>query len=466
MKDAYLYRKICRKTHFYELCSVNKFSDNIRRFVHFITIDIWRIPLEELPKRKSFLYRQLRMILLAYRGFKEDRIQLRASALTYYTMLSFVPVLALIFGIARGFGIESLIREELMKNFEGQREVLKWTLDFAQRMLEMTRGGWIAGIGLLILFWSVLQVLSNIENAFNQIWQISKSRSYMRKLSDYFAILLFAPVLMILSGSFTVVITARISQIAEGNSILGYIGPALIFLIRLAPYVMMWLLFMLLYMVMPNTKVKFGAALLAGIVAGTLYQFIQWGYVTFQVGVSRYNAIYGSFAALPLFMIWVHLSWLIVLFGAELSFAYQNVKQYEFEADTENISLTLYRKVLLLVMIRVVKTFGEGAPPLTSEKISGVLKLPVRLVRRVLNELLEAGLIIETVTNNPRERGYVPALDINKITVAFVLNRWQDRGSHHIRIPDAGEYRQVEKVLSQYDHAAEQSAGNQLLKEM
>ena len=445
---------------------MKKFSGNIRKLIHFITVDIWRIPLEELPKRKSFLLRQLRMILLAYRGFKEDRIQLRASALTYYTMLSFVPVLALIFGIARGFGIESLIQDELMKNFEGQREVLKWTLDFAQRMLEMTRGGWIAGIGLLILFWSVLQVLGNIENAFNQIWQISKSRSYVRKLSDYFAILLFAPILMILSGSFTVVISARISQIAGGNSILGYIGPALIFLIRLAPYVMMWLLFMLLYMVMPNTKVKFGAALLAGIVAGTLYQFVQWGYVTFQVGVSRYNAIYGSFAALPLFMIWVHLSWLIVLFGAELSFAYQNVKQYEFEADTENISLRLYRRILLLVMVRVVKSFEKGLPPLTSDVLSDSLKLPVRLVRRVLNELLEAGLVVETVTSDPRERGYVPATDINRITVSYVLDRWQERGSHHIRIPDAEEYVHVEKVLSQYDLAAERSAGNRLLKEL
>ena len=445
---------------------MNRFSDNIRHFVHFITIDIWRIPLEELPKRKSFLYRQLRMILLAYRGFKEDRVQLRASALTYFTMLSIVPVLALIFGIARGFGIESLIQEELMKNFEGQREVLKWTLDFAQRMLEMTRGGWIASVGLLVLFWSVIQVLSNIENAFNQVWQISKSRSFMRKLSDYFAILLFAPILMILSGSFTVVITARITQIAEGNSILGYIGPALIFLIRLAPYVMMWMMFMLLYIVMPNTKVKFSAALLAGIVAGTLYQFVQWGYVTFQVGVSRYNAIYGSFAALPLFMIWVHVSWLIVLFGAELSFAYQNVKQYEFEADTENISLTLYRKVLLLVMVRVVKNFEEGALPLTSETLSEVLKLPVRLVRRVLNELLEAGLVVETVTDNPRERGYVPALDISRITVAYVLQRWQERGSHHIHIPDAKEYVHVDKVLREYDLAAEQSAGNKLLKEL
>ncbi len=445
---------------------MSRFSERFRDLVHFITVDIWRVPLEELPKRKSFLYKQLRILILAYRGFKEDRVQLRASALTYYTMLSIVPVLALIFGIARGFGIETLIQEELMKSFEGQREVLKWLLNFADKMLEMTSGGWIAGIGLLILFWSVIQVLGNIEGAFNQIWQIGKSRSYLRKLSDYFAILLFAPLLMILSGSFTVVITARLSEIAEGNSILGYIGPALITLMRLAPYVMMWLLFTLLYLVMPNTKVKFGAALLAGIVAGTLFQVIQWGYVTFQVGVSRYNAIYGSFAALPLFMIWVHLSWLIVLFGAELSFAYQNVRQYEFEADTETISLTLYRKVLLLVMTIIVKRFANGDPPMTYETLCEELKLPVRLVRRILNELLETGLLVETFTDDPRERGYLPAMDIHRITVYLVLSRWQDRGSHHIRIPDAEEYHAVERSLEEMEDAVRATAGNRLLLDL
>ncbi len=445
---------------------MKKFRDNIKRFIHFITVDIWRVPLEELPKSKSILYRQLRIILLAYRGFKEDRVGLRASALTYYTMLSIVPVLALIFGIARGFGIETLIREQLMKNFEGQRDVMVWLLDFANRMLEITRGGWVAGIGLLILFWSVIQVLGNIERAFNQIWQVPKSRSYIRKLSDYIAILLFAPLLMILSGSFTVVITARINEIVQGNSILGYIGPALIFLIRLAPYVMMWLLFMLLYLVMPNTRVKFGSALLAGIVAGTLFQVVQWAYVTFQVGVSRYNAIYGSFAAIPLFMIWVHLSWLIVLFGAELSFAYQNVRQYEFEADAENISLTLYRRILLLVMARLVKNFEEGGKPLTSDRLSEELKLPIRLVRRILNELGEAGLILEAVTDDPRQRGYLPSLDIHRITVSYVLEQWKERGSHHLRLPDTDEYHHLEEILDKYDEAARTSGGNILLKDL
>jgi len=444
---------------------VNKFRNKIRHFLHFITVDIWRTPLEELPKGKSILYNQLRIILLAYRGFREDRVGLRASALTYYTMLSLVPVLALVFGIARGFGIENMIREQLMNNFEGQREVMEWLLDFANRMLEITRGGWIAGIGLLLLFWAVIKVLGNIERAFNQIWQISKSRSYFRKLSDYIAILIFAPILMILAGSFTVMISARISEISQGNTILGYIGPALVFLIRLAPYVMIWLLFMLLYLVMPNTKVKFGAALMAGIVAGTLFQVVQWGYVTFQVGVSRYNAIYGSFAALPLFMIWVQISWLIVLFGAELSFAYQNVRQYEFEADTENISLSLYRKIMLLVMHRLVKNFELGNDPLTPGRLVEALKLPVRLVRRVLDELTEAGLILETVTDDPRERGYLPALDINKITISYVLERWQERGSHHLRLPEVREYRQIEKVLEKYDQAAEISFGKKLLKD-
>ncbi len=445
---------------------MRNFKDIISDVIHFITVDIWRIPLEELPKRKSFFYRQLRIILLAFRGFMEDKVQLRASALTYYSMLAIVPVLAMIFGIAKGFGIEHKVSEELIKNFHGQEAVLNWAINFANKMLEMTKGGFIAGAGFIILLWAVIKVLGNIENAFNNIWQISKSRSFFRKLSDYLSILLIAPILIFLSGSVTVLITSRVSDISEGNSVLGYIGPLILFLIKFSPYFLMWVLFMLIYLIMPNTKVKFGSALLAGIVAGTLFQLVQWGYVHFQVGVSRYNAIYGSFAALPLFIIWLQISWLIVLFGAELSFAYQNVKQYEFESDTENISLSIYKKMILLMSTVIIKRFEKGEKPMTSTEISNVLKLPIRLVRRGLNELSEAGILVETVTDNPKEQGYFPAIDIHKVTVNFVLNRWEERGSHHIRISETKQYRKIEDTLKSYEFAAKKSDANKLLVDM
>jgi len=445
---------------------VEKFKDIITRLIRFISVDIWRIPLEELPKHKSFFYRQLRIIVLAFRGFSEDKVQVRASALTYYTLLSIVPVLALIFGIAKGFGLEARVTQELMNNFQGQKEVLNWAIDFANKMLEITKGGFIAGFGLLLLFWAVIKVLSNIESAFNNIWQVNKSRSFFRKFSDYIAILLIAPVLMFLSGSVTVFIMSRFGNANQGNLVMGYLGPLVISLIRFAPYFMMWLLFVMIYLIMPNTKVKFVAALLAGIVAGTLFQLVQWGYVHFQVGVSRYNAIYGSFAALPLFMIWLQVSWLIVLFGAELSFAYQNVRHYEFEADTENISISIYKKVLVLIATVIVKRFARGEKPMTSYEISDRMKLPIRLVRRALNELLDAGVLVETVTDNPREQGYLPAVDIHKINVQYVLDQWEKRGSHHIQIPDLQLVKDVVETVNKFENAARRSNGNKLLMDL
>ncbi|NOY37423.1 MAG: YihY/virulence factor BrkB family protein [Chlorobi bacterium] len=432
----------------------------LQDIAQFLTHDIWRVQLADLPRKKSFIYRQIRIIILAFRGFFEDKIQLRASALTYYTMLSIVPVLAMIFGVAKGFGIENKITEELMRNFQGQKEVLNWVISFAHRMLDTTKGGFVAGLGLLLLFWAVMKVLGNIEGAFNNIWQIQKSRSFFRKLSDYLSVLLIAPVLVFVSSSVTVFISSQVSNISEGNTVLGYIGPLIMSLLKLSPYVMIWLLFTFIYMTMPNTKVRFSGALVAGIVAGTMFQFIQWGYIYFQVGVSRYNAIYGSFAAIPLFMIWLQISWLVVLFGAELSFAYQNVTRYEFEADIENLSRNLFKQFALYIVSLITKRFIAGEKALTATKIAVELKLPVRLVRRVLFDLTDSGILSELTTDNPRERAWQPALDPHKITVAYVMEKLDDLGSHHILLPNTQEFKKIQETLGKIGSTAHSSPGN------
>ena len=428
---------------------MNKLKLIFRDIIRFLTYDIWHVQLHELPRNKSFIYRQIRIIILAFRGFFEDKIQLRASALTYYTMLSIVPILAMVFGIAKGFGIENKITDELMKNFQGQQEVLNWIIDFAHRMLDTTKGGFVAGLGLLLLFWSVMKVLGNIEGAFNNIWEIQKSRTFFRKLSDYLSVLLIAPVLMFVSSSVTVFITAKVSSISEGGTILGYIGPFILSLLKLSPYVMIWLLFTFVYMTMPNTKVRFAGALVAGIVAGTLFQILQWGYIHFQVGVSRYNAIYGSFAAVPLFMIWLQISWLVVLFGAELSFAYQNVTRYEFEADIENISRNLFRQFALYIAALITKRFVAGESPLTASEIAATLRLPVRLVRRVLFDLTGCGVISELTTKNPRERAYQPGLDPARMSVSLVVRKLDDLGSHHMILPKTNEFKRIQEILEE-----------------
>lgn len=438
----------------------------IKRIISFIKTEIWIVDLSRYPKILAFLIRQLRIILLAWKGFRDDRISLRASALTFYTMLSIVPVAAMVFGISKGFGfeqrLERILREQISKR-EEFKEVIEYIINFAQNMLDNIKGGFIAGIGLVVLFWAVMKVLGNIENSFNAIWQIKRSRPFIRKFSDYLSMMLIAPVLLVVSST----ITVYISEIARSDATyMQYVGPLLNFLVKLLPYILIFLLFTLLYVIMPNTKVFFKYGLYAGIIAGTIFQIIQWIYIHFQVGVSRYGAIYGSFLALPLFLVWLQLSWLIVLLGAEISFACQNIEKYEFESEALKISSTKKRLLTFLVIHQIIRGFMEGIPPLTATKISHNLAIPIRLIRDILFDLQESGLIAETTTEYPRERAFLPAIDINRITVSYVVEKLDMQGQD-LSIGEESEYlKQFSAIQSDLFKAIEKSPANKLLKDI
>jgi membrane protein len=229
----------------------------IKRILKFIEEDIWTIRIEDYNPVVAFLIRQFRIILMAVKGFRMNRIQLRASALTYYTTLSVVPIVAMVFGIAKGFGFQSRLEAEIRENLaarEEMQEVLEYIIDFAQNMLSNVNGGFIAGVGVVLLFWSVMSVLGNIERAFNSIWRIKKSRTFFRKFSDYLSMMLIAPVLFFVSSTVTVFISESVSQ---SVSFIQVLGPLVKFLVNLVPYALIFLLFTLLYVIMPNTKVSF-----------------------------------------------------------------------------------------------------------------------------------------------------------------------------------------------------------------
>ncbi|MCP4667523.1 MAG: YihY/virulence factor BrkB family protein, partial [Deltaproteobacteria bacterium] len=386
------------------------------RGVDFFKGDIWRIRSKNLPLRKYFLVKQLRIVLLAIRGFDENKCLLKASSLTFYSLLSIVPVAAMAFGIAKGFGFEKVLEKQLVENFPAQQEVVAKVIGFAQALLDNTKGGMIAGVGLVLLLWSVIKVLTHIESSFNEIWEIKESRTFLRKFSDYFSIMLISPIIMLLSGSVTVFITTQITVITEKIALLGFFSPLIFLSLKMMPYFLIWLLFTIGYILMPNTKVNFTSGLLAGVVAGTLYQISQWGYIYFQIGVAKYNAIYGSFAALPLFLVWLQLSWLIVLFGAEISFANQNVDTYEFEPDSLKVSAAFKRLLSLQVAHLLVKNFQNGEKPLTAEQISHNLEIPIRLVNTMLYELVESGVLSDARAGSYKELAYQPGRDINGLT--------------------------------------------------
>ena len=438
----------------------------LKKIKTFLNKTIWSIPLDKTIGWQKIWLRLLRTIALAVRGFREDRIGLRASALTVFSLLAVVPVAALAFGIAKGFGLKEYLERQLLANFQGQQEVLDWIIRFADSFLEHTSGGIIAGIGLIILLWSVLKVFANIEGSFNAIWQIRRSRSWFRKFSDYLSIMLIAPILVIVSSSATVFITTQIERIASEIEFLGLIDQIIFFLVKLIPYVLIWLLFTFLYMFMPNTKVQFRSALIGGVVAGTAFVAIQWLYIHFQIGVSRYNAIYGSFAALPLFIIWLQISWLIVLLGAEIAFSDQNMKQYEFESDVENIST--YSKNILALMIThlLVKKFMKAETPLTAEQISSNLKIPIRLVRKILYELTECKIVSESVSPNTKERAYQPGQDAENLSIAYILEQLEHNGKDKIMSTDGESQEKIKNIVDKFKATINNTDATTLLKKI
>ncbi len=438
----------------------------IKKLLHFLKKDIWRMPLDELSPVRAFLLRQLQIFIIAVRGLYEDKVYLQASALTFYTLLSLVPIVAMAFGIATGFGLERYLEAELSKVFTGREEVLEWVLSFSQSLLEATKGGVMAAVGLVILFYTVMKVFSHIEDSFNNIWQVNQSRSFTRKFADYFSMILIAPVFIFLSNLFTVFFTTQLDEITSNITLLGYFSPVIMTIVRLIPYILLWFIFTILYMIMPNTKVNFTSALLAGIIAGTLFQLVQWGYIYFQVGVSRYNAIYGSFAALPLLLMWMQVSWLVVLFGAEISFANQNIEQYEYESETRNMSIYNRRIVTLYITHLLIKNFEKGIPPYTARQISNELHIPIRLVMEILYVLIDIQVVSAVKTKFDKETAYQPAVDINRLSIKYLTDKLDHRGMDVLVAKKDQNFEKIKNLMASFNKHLEKSAENVLLKDI
>jgi membrane protein len=438
----------------------------LKRYVNFVETDIWRMRLKDHSRSKSFFIRLLRIVVLAVRGFNENKCKFRASALTFYTLLSIVPVIALMFGIAKGFGLQERVAAQILEKMKGQEEVAQKVITFANSLLDKTSGGIIAGVGVVFLFWTIISLLGNIEGSFNDIWGIVKPRTFGRKFSDYLVTMLVCPILLAVAGGATIFLSSQIQTLTEKIPLLKNLGPAFWLLMKLLPYLTIWVSFTFIFIFMPNTKVRFMSGLIAGVVAGTLFQLVQWAYVNFQVQITTRYAIYGSFAALPLFLLWLQFSWLIILFGAEVSFAHQNVETYEFEPDCLSASRSFKTKLSLFITERTVKRFYNGEKPGDASQLSHELEIPIRLVRQMLYELSESGVLSEVRKGEEKEPAYQPAIDIDKITIKFVIDQLERRGTSTIPVTRSAELDKLSEYLRQFDEIIEKSPANVLLRNL
>jgi membrane protein len=438
----------------------------IARLKRFIQEDIWRIRTKGLPPLKAFGIRYLRILLAAAGAFQEHRCQLRASALTFFSLLSIVPVVAMAFGIAKGFAFEKILQEKILERFPGQEDVLLEVFTFADSLLANTKGGLIAGVGVILLFWAIIKVLGNIESSFNDIWSVRKQRPMTRKITDYLSVMLVAPVLLVLSGSVTVFVTTKLAAITERFDVLGILGPLLVFFLEISPFIVMWVLFAFLYVFMPNRHVNKKSGLVAGIIAGSVYVLVQLLYVKFQVGVAKYNAIYGSFAALPLFLTWMQLSWLIVLAGAEISCIHQNMDMLEYGPDARRASHYFRRLLALRIVNFMSRKFATGEVPLTAARISDSLEIPRGLTAEILEDLKDSAILIEAANHGHDEAAYVFARDTDLLTVKFVMDALDRRGVDQIPVPMTEELERIAQSLKAVGEAVEKSPANLRLKDI
>lgn len=410
----------------------------INSITNFIKDDIWSISEKKLSNVQLKGVNILKIILLSLQGFNRDLCQLRASALTLYTLLSIVPIIALLFGIAKGFGVEKMLEQQILEQASEQDSMMLQLIEFSQNMLSSTKGGVVAGIGIIVLFWTVIKVIGNIEESFNHIWRIKKNRPLARKLSDYLSLMMLAPILLISSSSITVFVKTKIAWLVEVIHLPALGTKMVLYAMSFSPLVIMSLLFTFVFVFMPNKKILFKSGVIAGIVTGVLFQTVQWVYLTLQIGASSYNAIYGSFAALPLFLVWLQMAWMVVLLGCEISFFIHNFDSYKHNEKFSDLSFSLKKTIALQICHLIVKHFVAGGKALTSEQISTALVLPSSVVQRTLATLIKANLIVELKGSEDEDNSYLPARDISGLSNAIVINALENCGRNSL--PDMEGY--------------------------
>jgi membrane protein len=441
----------------------------VSRILYFFKTGIWEIQLKDLSPLEAFFIKYLRIILLASRGFIRDHCQKTASVLTYYSLLNIVPVVAVAFAMAKGFGLEKLIEKQILQMAEKanwQADITTQIISFSHKLLEQAKGGLIAGVGIVLLLWTVISIMGKIEESINEIWEIKKSRTLIRKFSDYMAMMVFGPVLLIISSSATVLVASEVKVIVNKIAVLGVFSKVIFLLLNLLPYVSIWVLLTMLYLIMPNVRIPLRSAILGGITAGTITQIVQWIYIKFQIGVSSYGAIYGSFAALPLFLGMLQMSWMIVLLGAEIAYANEHYETFGFHPDYSRMSVSSKKLLMLRIFHLLTKKFSLGEKPLSVSQIAHALEIPVRLVQQFLHELSDVGLVVETAKGIKGEVAFQPGRTIENITVKFALDEYEKYGITKIPDYQSEEVEKLYKHLKDISETIEKSPANVRIKEI
>lgn len=440
---------------------MSDWRDKLKRTWAFLSHGIWEIDAHELTRWRLFLLRQAQIVSLVARDFFADHCLLRASALTYSTLLSIVPLLALMFALLKGLGVHNVLEPLILERLAiGSEQIITAII----RYINNTNVGQMGAVGMVVLTISVLTLLSNIEESFNHIWGVKETRTYLRRFADYFSVVTIGPLFLLAAISMTTTIESQ--AFVQALLEMAFVGQLIFLLFKVLPFVVMWAAFTGLYVFMPNTRVNFRAALVGGILGGTLWQMAQWVYVSFQVGVSRYNAIYGTLAALPIFMVWIYVSWLIVLLGLEVTYACQNLRTLRREIRGRDVNFASRELVALTVLLVTAETFYRGERPWGLERISAELELPPRLARSVVEELLRLGLLSEVQDGDGGESAYQPGRAPEILPIHEIIGLLRTDGINYTELRKTPEREVIREVEKKIREAGRQSLGGVTLAEL
>ncbi|MBK5273589.1 MAG: YihY family inner membrane protein [Desulfuromonadales bacterium] len=359
--------------------------------------------------------------------FTDHQGQLRAAGLTYTTVLSLIPLLAIAFAVLKGLGAQNTLEPILLDLAGDSEETISHLISYVNN----TNFKSIGAIGLLVLVMTAISLLEHIEKAFNTTWGVRETRPFARRFSDYLSVIVVGPILIMIATSLTTSLQNQgvVLWLLQRE----YFGETLLVLFRLLPYVSIWVALIFLYIFIPNARVKFRSAALGGIIAGTTWQIAQWGYFHFQVGVANYNAIYGTLSAVPIFLVWIYTSWLIVLFGLEIVYAHQFHEHLMPDMLGQN-GATTADELALAVLIQVGSCFHSGGTPPDAGFLAEESGLPLHTVEDTLESLAEEGFLVRTDSSQP---GWVPAREPSGILVADVLVSLRGTGNSSVNRPPA-----------------------------
>lgn len=422
----------------------------------------WKDDLGRLHGIRRMAVFTARVVLVLVRELIGGQLNLRAMSLVYTTLLSLVPLLAVSFSVLKGFGVHNVI-EPLLYNLLlplGPKGVE--LTDMIISFVENVEVGVLGSVGFAMLIYTVIALVQKIESAFNFVWHIENLRSLSQRFSNYLSVILIGPVLIFSAVGFTAAVLN--TQVAHRLVAIEPFGTLMLYGSRLVPYLLVCTAFTVIYLFIPNTRVHFRAALTGGVIAGVLWKVTGWGFAAFIASTSKYAAIYSSFAILILLLIWLYLSWLILLAGSQIAFYVQH-PQYLTRTRLRIVLSNRLRELLALqVMYLVGYSHYHNRPPWGLEQLIDYLGLPGEALNRVIGGLLEAGYLAEIVSDDVPV--YLPLRSVETIRLSELLDDVRNYGEmHRFNLQPVAETA-VRSVLEEVDAAGRSALGDKTLKDL